>query len=52
MKYIDLNGEKIDIIGFGTYKMTNRDAESAVLSALECGYRRIDTAIMYENEEG
>lgn len=52
MKKIVLGNEKIDIIGFGTYKMTDNDAEKAVLCALECGYRRIDTAIMYENESG
>jgi len=52
MKKIVLGNEKIDIIGFGTYKMTDNAAEKAVLCALECGYRRIDTAIMYENESG
>ncbi len=52
MKHIALGNEKIDIIGFGTYKMTDREAESAVLCALECGYRRVDTAVMYGNESG
>ena len=31
MKKIVLGNEKIDIIGFGTYKMTDNDAEKAVL---------------------
>lgn len=39
-------------IGFGTYKISDADVTSAVLSALEVGYRHIDTAQMYGNEAG
>lgn len=36
--------------GFGTYKISQEDAYDAVRSALEIGYRHIDTAQMYGNE--
>ena len=38
-------------IGFGTYPLKNDDAVKAVISAIEVGYRLIDTAAKYENEE-
>ncbi len=37
-------------LGFGTYKITPHDTERAVRTAIECGYRHIDTAQMYGNE--
>ncbi|MFT0848308.1 aldo/keto reductase [Actinomycetaceae bacterium L2_0104] len=40
------------ILGFGVFKIPNEDTEAAVLSALEAGYRSIDTAAIYHNEEG
>jgi len=46
------NGVEIPCIGFGTWQTPNGDvAVSSVLSALEAGYRHIDTAQMYGNEE-
>ncbi len=39
-------------LGFGTYKIDNDAAPKAVASALEVGYRHIDTAQMYGNEAG
>lgn len=39
-------------LGFGTYKIDNDAAPAAVASALEVGYRHIDTAQMYRNELG
>lgn len=46
------NGNDIPAIGFGTYKITDKDeAYQSVRSALEIGYRLIDTASFYENEE-
>lgn len=46
------NGISYDLLGFGTYKITGEhDAKEAVLNALEVGYRHIDTAVFYENEE-
>ena len=46
------NGITMPCIGFGTYKSKNGvEACSAVLKSLECGYRLIDTAEFYGNEE-
>ncbi len=39
-------------IGFGTWQLSKKDAEKGVLFALKSGYRLIDTAAIYENEEG
>lgn len=52
MEYADLKGKKVDMIGFGTYKIGNGEVEKAVETALETGYKRIDTAVMYANEKG
>lgn len=46
------NGVKIPCVGFGTYQIANGEsAVSAVRNALETGYRHIDTAAGYGNEE-
>ncbi|MFT4143746.1 MAG: aldo/keto reductase [Mobilitalea sp.] len=46
------NGVEIPCIGFGTWQTPNGDvAVSSVLSAIEAGYRHIDTAQGYGNEE-
>ena len=42
---------QIPAIGFGTYKLTGDDGVNSVLSALESGYRLIDTALNYQNEK-
>jgi diketogulonate reductase-like aldo/keto reductase len=44
------NGIVMPLLGLGVYDMYQKDAEQAVLWALETGYRLIDTAAMYENE--
>ena len=44
------DGHSIPAIGFGTYPLRGTDAVAAVLSAIEVGYRLIDTAVNYENE--
>ena len=48
------NGVKIPTIGFGTYKLQNENDEAAniVKEAINAGYRSIDTASFYNNEEG
>ncbi|MGO1591905.1 MAG: aldo/keto reductase [Ancrocorticia sp.] len=46
------NGIEMPILGFGVFKIPNEEAEAAVLAALEAGYRSIDTAAIYHNEEG
>lgn len=44
------NGLKMPMAGIGTFLMTPDEAEASVLSALQCGYRLIDTANAYMNE--
>ena len=44
------NGVVMPLLGLGVYDMYKKEAEEAVLWALETGYRLIDTAAMYENE--
>lgn len=47
------NGVKIPKVGFGTYKLGDENKTyEAVKNAIECGYRNIDTASFYDNEEG
>ncbi|UCR90068.1 aldo/keto reductase [Mycetocola spongiae] len=49
---IPLNdGHQLPSIGFGTYPLTGEEGAAAVASALRTGYRLIDTAVNYENEE-
>ncbi|QMS85968.1 aldo/keto reductase [Candidatus Xianfuyuplasma coldseepsis] len=45
------NGVSIPAIGLGTWKSREEDAYQATLWALEAGYRHIDTAQIYGNEE-
>jgi diketogulonate reductase-like aldo/keto reductase len=39
------------LLGFGTWQLRGREAYDAVRVALDVGYRHIDTATMYRNEE-
>jgi 2,5-diketo-D-gluconate reductase A len=51
--YIELaNGVAMPQIGFGTWPIADRKAEQMVATAIETGYRLIDTAEMYDNEGG
>ena len=45
------NGISMPMIGFGTYRINGKKCENAVYDAISSGYRLIDTASMYENEE-
>ncbi len=45
------NGTSIPCMGFGTWKMPADVATNAVLEAIHAGYRHIDTATAYKNEE-
>lgn len=52
MKSIVLNnGIEMPILGFGTFLMGGAECESSVLEAIRAGYRLIDTAEAYGNEE-
>lgn len=44
------NGIEMPLIGFGTYDLYGKNAEEAVSEALKIGYRLVDTAAMYNNE--
>ena len=52
MKQIILNdGVEIPSVGLGTWQSEKPDAYRAVRTAVDCGYRHIDTAYVYENED-
>lgn len=52
MKKIRLNnGVEMPILGFGTFLMDGKTCEQCVLAAIEAGYRLLDTAEAYGNEE-
>lgn len=45
------NGTQMPLLGLGAWDMYGKEAEQAVLDALEIGYRLIDTATLYQNEK-
>ena len=52
MDYVTLhNGVKMPQLGYGVYQVSQEECERCVLDALEVGYRHIDTAQSYFNEE-
>ncbi|MEU1422159.1 aldo/keto reductase [Kitasatospora sp. NPDC005751] len=46
------NGSQIPQLGFGVWQVPDAEATAAVRTAVESGYRSIDTAAIYENEAG
>ena len=53
MEYVILNNDlKMPKLGFGVWLVPDDEAETAVKKAIEVGYRSIDTAMVYKNEEG
>lgn len=53
MTYVTLNnGVKMPQVGYGVYQVEPTEAERCVLDAISVGYRMIDTAQIYHNEEG
>lgn len=46
------DGNTMPQLGYGVWRVSNEDAVTCVTEALEAGYRSIDTAAIYENEEG
>lgn len=48
---VNVHGAKIPAIGLGTWKLNGEDGENAVAEAIGAGYRHIDSAAMYDNEE-
>jgi 2,5-diketo-D-gluconate reductase B len=51
MEYVNVKGQEVPSLGFGTWQIKGRECSRAVSHALELGYRHIDTAQVYENEE-
>lgn len=52
MEFVTLNnGVKMPILGYGVYQVKNDECERCVRDALDVGYRSIDTAQAYGNEE-
>lgn len=52
MEYVQLNnGLKMPMLGYGVYQVTKDECERCVLDAIKTGYRLIDTAQSYFNEE-
>lgn len=53
MQYVKLNnGIEMPILGYGVYQVSPEECERCVLDAIRVGYRSIDTAQAYFNEEG
>ena len=53
MQYVKLNnGVEMPILGYGVYQVTPEECERCVSDAIKIGYRSIDTAQAYHNEEG
>ena len=53
MEYVTLNnGVKMPMLGYGVYQVDAAETERCVLDAISVGYRSIDTAQAYNNEEG
>jgi len=46
------NGIEINSIGYGTWRVNDDDAKNMVKTAIDLGYRHIDTASIYGNEQG
>jgi 2,5-diketo-D-gluconate reductase A len=45
------DGHELPAVGFGTYPLTGPEGVEAIASAIEVGYRLLDTAVNYGNEE-
>lgn len=53
MEYTTLsNGVQMPMLGYGVFQIDNAQTEACVADAIDCGYRLIDTAQAYGNEEG
>ena len=51
MKYVNVQGVAVPALGLGTWDLRGEDCTEAVQHALSLGYRHIDTAQGYDNEE-
>jgi 2,5-diketo-D-gluconate reductase B len=51
MSTTTIRGREVPRLGFGTWRLTGRACRDAVADALALGYRHVDTAAMYDNED-
>ena len=51
MLEIEVQGQRVPALGFGTWQLSGAEAREATRDALEIGYRQIDTAQAYGNED-
>ncbi len=51
MEYVTAQGERVPAMGLGTWQLSGRKCRQAVEIALDLGYRHLDTAQMYGNEQ-
>jgi 2,5-diketo-D-gluconate reductase B len=51
MDHVEVDGIELPVLGFGTFELSGETCQSAVNSAIESGYRHVDTAEYYGNEE-
>ncbi|KAI8387990.1 xylose reductase [Radiomyces spectabilis] len=54
IEYLTLqpSGDKMPLVGFGCWKVDPKDAPETIYNAIKTGYRLIDSAANYKNEEG
>ena len=51
-KQFKLNNDvEMPMVGFGVYQISDEETEKAVLEALKAGYRLLDTAAIYGNDQ-
>lgn len=51
MHHLNIQNTPVPALGFGTYRLEGDEGVAAVIDAIELGYRHIDTAKVYENED-
>lgn len=51
MEHHTIKGEKVPVLGLGTWRLSGEECRRSVERALGLGYRHVDTAQMYRNEE-
>ena len=50
MEYVEAYGARVPAVGLGTWQLTGQECYETVSTALELGYRHVDTAQLYDNE--